>query len=65
MLALSAHDRHSGIVEKLRHGYQDRLTELRLQNDDEMTPEKRWKHLGRIQEVKKLLALFDEPQTTT
>lgn len=42
---------------KLKAYYQARLQVLREQNDGEMFPDVRQKHLGRIAEVKAFLAL--------
>jgi len=53
---LTESEKRSPIVAQILKIYEARLRTLRLQNDGDMDSEKRWKHLGRIAEVKLYVA---------
>lgn len=56
-MEFTAADRESTLWKKLTAHYRERLTNLREQNDSTMSDEKRNLLIGRIQEVKTLLAI--------
>jgi hypothetical protein len=58
---LSPTDRHSSVWLKLVKHYEARLESLRKQNDNPTTEIETAKQRGRIQEVKALLRLNEEP----
>lgn len=57
MSQLTVTDVQSPVWMKLATYYRERLQQLREQNDGEMAPEQRQKHVGRIAEVKALLSM--------
>ena len=61
LVGLTLLDVQSNTWLKLKAQYRQRLSDLREQNDGEMEPERRQRHIGRIAEVKALLALDEFP----
>lgn len=60
MLTLSLGEKHSSAWQRLHAHYQARLKELREKNDTMMSETERCKLLGKIEEVKELLALNND-----
>lgn len=61
VVGLTIQDVQSNTWIKLNGLYLQRLQNLREQNDGEMDEERRNRHIGRIAEVKALLAMGDNP----
>lgn len=61
MLTLSLGEKHSSAWQRLHLHYKARLQDLREKNDQMMTEMERCKLLGKIEEVKELIALNNDP----
>ena len=59
---LAPHERTSPLWKSLERHMQQTLTDLRLMNDTSQPPERTEKLRGRIEQLKALLALADEPR---
>ena len=59
---LAPHERTSPLWKSLERHMQEQLAELRLWNDASLPPERTEKLRGRIEQLKVLLALGDEPK---
>lgn len=60
-MTLSLGEKHSSAWQRLYQYYQARLALLREKNDQMMTDTERSKLIGKIEEVKELLALNNDP----
>lgn len=58
---LAPHERASPLWKNLERHMQEQLAELRLWNDASVSPERTEKLRGRIEQLKELLKLGDEP----
>jgi len=63
-MILTNHEKTSDVWRKIYAYYAERLVVLRAQNDAKMTETDRNFHLGRLAEVKSVLALHDDPVKT-
>jgi hypothetical protein len=63
-MILTGHEKTSEAWRKIYEYYAERLVVLRAQNDAKMSEADRNFHLGRLAEVKGVLALHDDPVKT-
>lgn len=59
---LAPHERASPLWKNLERHMQEQLAELRVWNDASVSPERTERLRGRIEQLKVLLALGDEPK---